>query len=466
MALPGLPAELDGLRIVHLSDFHLGFPSRGERAVHRAVDWAAEREPDLVADHRRPALAAERRAAGSARSSTACRGSFAVLGNHDFASTPRPVLEAERGLRPRRDDRPRRPGANASSSGDGASRSSASIRGRTRRARPARTAGRSRRRPPDPALPLPVCGRQGCRRASSTSSSPAICTAARSASRTGAASSGSRTRGRPTRRGSTGAGRCPARLARASGTTFVPFRFFARPEATELAPRIDRVSTRVAGLTGATLEEAPSVCHDCVWWQSQGGREHRQAPLDREGRGRLGRLGRRLPRRRRKRDRVDAVRPGRALSARMGAARGPAVRRRGARHLRVPRRSVEPLGPAVAVPRGDRRRTRQEGERARDVRVPLPGRRVSRTSGSSSTGRSSRGTSSRTSGSRPCGRRAGRARAARSRRAQPVAEGSREKVLQLVKEALLADSRARASRPVAPAHIRRVSVTHACGISR
>ena len=28
--IPGLPEELDGLRVVHLSDFHLGFPSRGE----------------------------------------------------------------------------------------------------------------------------------------------------------------------------------------------------------------------------------------------------------------------------------------------------------------------------------------------------------------------------------------------------------------------------------------------------
>jgi uncharacterized protein len=46
--LPGLPAELDGLRVAHLSDFHLGPPSRGVRAVERAVDWVAEREPDLV----------------------------------------------------------------------------------------------------------------------------------------------------------------------------------------------------------------------------------------------------------------------------------------------------------------------------------------------------------------------------------------------------------------------------------
>jgi hypothetical protein len=31
---------------------------------------------------------------------------------------------------------------------------------------------------------------------------------------------------------------------------------------------------RVAGLTGATLQTAPSICHECVWWQSRlGGRE-------------------------------------------------------------------------------------------------------------------------------------------------------------------------------------------------
>jgi uncharacterized protein len=46
--VPGLPAELDGLRIVHLSDFHLGAPSPGVRAVRRAVAWTVERAPDLV----------------------------------------------------------------------------------------------------------------------------------------------------------------------------------------------------------------------------------------------------------------------------------------------------------------------------------------------------------------------------------------------------------------------------------
>lgn len=32
------------------------------------------------------------------------------------------------------------------------------------------------------------------------------------------------------------------------------------------------MSTRVAGLTGVTLQEAPLVCHGCVWWQAKGER--------------------------------------------------------------------------------------------------------------------------------------------------------------------------------------------------
>jgi hypothetical protein len=31
--------------------------------------------------------------------------------------------------------------------------------------------------------------------------------------------------------------------------------------------------TRIAGLTGATLETAPTVCHECTWWQSRTGRD-------------------------------------------------------------------------------------------------------------------------------------------------------------------------------------------------
>lgn len=32
------------------------------------------------------------------------------------------------------------------------------------------------------------------------------------------------------------------------------------------------MTNRVKGLTGATLPFAPTVCHDCVWWQSRAGR--------------------------------------------------------------------------------------------------------------------------------------------------------------------------------------------------
>jgi predicted MPP superfamily phosphohydrolase len=49
LELPGLPPELDGLRIVHLSDFHLGVPSPGIGAVWQAAVWTRERRPDLVA---------------------------------------------------------------------------------------------------------------------------------------------------------------------------------------------------------------------------------------------------------------------------------------------------------------------------------------------------------------------------------------------------------------------------------
>ena len=48
LGVAGLPAELDGTRIVHLSDFHLGVPSRGGRAVRRGVEWAAGRDADVV----------------------------------------------------------------------------------------------------------------------------------------------------------------------------------------------------------------------------------------------------------------------------------------------------------------------------------------------------------------------------------------------------------------------------------
>ena len=61
--IDGLPEALDGLRIGHLSDFHLGAPlSRGNGASARAVDWVARASARARLRHRRPRLASARRA--------------------------------------------------------------------------------------------------------------------------------------------------------------------------------------------------------------------------------------------------------------------------------------------------------------------------------------------------------------------------------------------------------------------
>jgi predicted MPP superfamily phosphohydrolase len=87
--LPRLPAELAGLRIAHLSDFHLGLPSRGSRAVERAVEWVAERSPDLVVIT--GDLVSRPRGEAMLRELLERLGpAFAVLGNHDVEHTRDP----------------------------------------------------------------------------------------------------------------------------------------------------------------------------------------------------------------------------------------------------------------------------------------------------------------------------------------------------------------------------------------
>ena len=90
--LERLPAGLDGLRIAHLSDFHLGVRSRGTRATAEAVRWVAERRPDLVCVtgdlvSRRKGVAEARRLL---RELAPC---FVVLGNHDFAISRDPFSQ-------------------------------------------------------------------------------------------------------------------------------------------------------------------------------------------------------------------------------------------------------------------------------------------------------------------------------------------------------------------------------------
>jgi predicted MPP superfamily phosphohydrolase len=84
--VPGLPDELAGLRIAHLSDFHLGVPSRGEAASERASEWVADRSPDLTC-LTGDLLARPRGEPQLSRIVARLPSCFAVLGNHDFADT-------------------------------------------------------------------------------------------------------------------------------------------------------------------------------------------------------------------------------------------------------------------------------------------------------------------------------------------------------------------------------------------
>ena len=151
--LDGLPEALDGLRIGHLSDFHLGAPlSRGNRASERAVGGLHERRPDLVCIT--GDLVSHPRGEPRLRALLArLDHPFVVLGNHDIAVTRDPFsraaelrdLEQARLLRTTESRR--------SSSAASASRSSASTRRPTAPTRPAARTRRSAR----PTLRLLLC---------------------------------------------------------------------------------------------------------------------------------------------------------------------------------------------------------------------------------------------------------------------------------------------------------------------
>ena len=89
-----LPAELAGVRIAHLSDFHLGMPSRGSRAVALAVDWVGERAPDLtlISGDLLSRRSGEPRLRELVARLPSC---FAVLGNHDFGRSRDPFADSD-----------------------------------------------------------------------------------------------------------------------------------------------------------------------------------------------------------------------------------------------------------------------------------------------------------------------------------------------------------------------------------
>jgi predicted MPP superfamily phosphohydrolase len=92
LPLERLPAELDGMRIAHLSDLHLGLPSRGRLAAARAVEWVAERQPDLVC--LTGDLVSRRSGEPLLRELLERLGpSYAVLGNHDYGLSRDPFAQ-------------------------------------------------------------------------------------------------------------------------------------------------------------------------------------------------------------------------------------------------------------------------------------------------------------------------------------------------------------------------------------
>jgi uncharacterized protein len=93
--IPQLPPELDGLAIVHLSDFHLGTISFNARTLGRAVRWASEQASDIVAIT--GDLLSRRRGEAQLEKAVAALeprlGVFAVLGNHDVEVTRDPFSQ-------------------------------------------------------------------------------------------------------------------------------------------------------------------------------------------------------------------------------------------------------------------------------------------------------------------------------------------------------------------------------------
>lgn len=102
VGIRGLPRELEGLRLAHLSDTHLGLPFSARR-ITRAVRLALSRRPDLfvlTGDYITTGCAHIERAAELlaplAGRESGAKGALAVLGNHDHygdAARMRAALE-------------------------------------------------------------------------------------------------------------------------------------------------------------------------------------------------------------------------------------------------------------------------------------------------------------------------------------------------------------------------------------
>jgi predicted MPP superfamily phosphohydrolase len=230
----GLPAELDGLRVAHLSDFHLGVLGRGPGAVRRGAAWVEERRPELVCVT--GDLLSRPRAEGELRALVRRLGHpYVVLGNHDVAVTRDPLsrsveLEALEG---------------ATLLGNEAV--ALELRGRRvqlvgvdprswrSRARPAALAD------PEADLRILLCHFPDVVRRLPAGAFHLVLAGHLHAGQITLPYPGGRVHlAHPRAREAVGLYETPAGLLHVSpglGTTLVPFRFFARPEATELVVR-------------------------------------------------------------------------------------------------------------------------------------------------------------------------------------------------------------------------------------
>jgi len=95
LPVAGLPPALDGLTIGHLSDLHVGAPGLNARALARGVELIRRAEPDLIVIS--GDLRARRSGDAALRESLAQLdaplGAFAVLGNHDHADGHDPFAD-------------------------------------------------------------------------------------------------------------------------------------------------------------------------------------------------------------------------------------------------------------------------------------------------------------------------------------------------------------------------------------
>ncbi len=93
--VPGLPSTLDGLRVAHLSDLHVGAPGVAVRSLARGINLAMAEAPDLVCitGDLRARLSGDGRLRAQLRRLSAPLGVFAVLGNHDHGAARDPFAD-------------------------------------------------------------------------------------------------------------------------------------------------------------------------------------------------------------------------------------------------------------------------------------------------------------------------------------------------------------------------------------